>query len=105
MLSQDFIQQQEARLKEELLKVDAKIQDITKPEKPEDNPQWDETATDAVQDVEEESLLRIYKNLKERVEAALGRIENGSYGTCLDTGREIPQEVLEAEPWADSCPK
>ena len=105
MLSEDFIQKQKKLLEEELDRVNVKIQSIIKPEEGEDNPQWDETANDAVQDVEEESLLRIYKNLKDRIEAALGRIENGTYGKCLDTGQDIPEKVLKAEPWADSCPK
>lgn len=104
MLSEDFIKKQEARLKEELAKVEEKIAFITRKETPEDNSHWDETANDAIQDVEEESLLRIYRNLKDRVEAALGRIENGTYGKCLDSGRDIPEKVLLAEPWADSCP-
>jgi RNA polymerase-binding protein DksA len=35
--------------------------------------------------------------------AALKRIEEGTYGTCLNCGREIPRERLEAQPWASLC--
>jgi RNA polymerase-binding protein DksA len=34
------------------------------------------------------------------IEAALGRIEEGRYGLCLKTGKPIPQERLEAIPYA-----
>ena len=34
------------------------------------------------------------------IEAALVRIENGKYGFCLKSGREIPRERLEAIPYA-----
>lgn len=37
------------------------------------------------------------------VEAALGRIENGSYGTCEACGKKIPEERLEAVPWTKLC--
>ncbi len=37
------------------------------------------------------------------VEDALKRIENGSYGKCLDCGEEIPQGRLDAVPWAAYC--
>jgi RNA polymerase-binding protein DksA len=37
------------------------------------------------------------------LDAALKRIEEGSYGTCTNCGREIPVERLEAYPWASLC--
>jgi RNA polymerase-binding protein DksA len=37
------------------------------------------------------------------IDAALKRIEEGTYGTCLSCGREIPRERLEAQPWASLC--
>jgi DnaK suppressor protein len=36
----------------------------------------------------------------ELVEGALARIAAGTYGTCLRCGRPIPDERLEALPWA-----
>jgi RNA polymerase-binding transcription factor DksA len=36
----------------------------------------------------------------ELIDAALGRIENGTYGICIHSGEPIPQERLEAIPWA-----
>jgi RNA polymerase-binding transcription factor DksA len=34
---------------------------------------------------------------------ALDRIKQGSYGKCLKCGQEIPQERLEAIPYAFMC--
>ena len=37
------------------------------------------------------------------IDAALKRIEDGTYGTCTNCGREIPVQRLEANPWASLC--
>src|SRR5690349_6047179 len=37
------------------------------------------------------------------VQAALERIENGTYGKCLVGGEDIPQDRLEAMPTATVC--
>jgi RNA polymerase-binding protein DksA len=37
------------------------------------------------------------------IDAALKRIENGTYGTCVNCGRPIGPERLEALPWATLC--
>ena len=37
------------------------------------------------------------------IDAALGRIEDGTYGMCVSCGKPIPEERLEAMPWADLC--
>ena len=37
------------------------------------------------------------------VEAALTRLEDGSYGTCRICGKTIPVERLEAVPWTTLC--
>jgi DnaK suppressor protein len=38
-----------------------------------------------------------------QVQAALQRIEDGTYGKCVDCGREISDARLEAMPWALYC--
>ena len=37
------------------------------------------------------------------IDAALKRIDGGTYGTCTNCGKEIPAERLEARPWATLC--
>ncbi len=39
----------------------------------------------------------------ELVDAALARVEAGTYGTCLRCGRQIAAARLEALPWAAHC--
>jgi RNA polymerase-binding protein DksA len=37
------------------------------------------------------------------IDGALQRIEDGTYGTCTNCGKEIAVERLEAHPWASLC--
>jgi RNA polymerase-binding protein DksA len=37
------------------------------------------------------------------IDAALKRIDDGTYGVCTKCGREIAPERLEARPWAALC--
>jgi RNA polymerase-binding protein DksA len=39
----------------------------------------------------------------EAIDAALGRIEDGTYGICATRGEPIGAERLEALPWATQC--
>jgi len=41
--------------------------------------------------------------LLEEIEAALDKINDGTYGVCTDCGRPIDSERLEALPWATRC--
>jgi DnaK suppressor protein len=38
-----------------------------------------------------------------QIDAALGRIEDGTYGLCAADGKPIPVERLRAVPWATLC--
>jgi RNA polymerase-binding protein DksA len=37
------------------------------------------------------------------IDAALKRIEAGTYGVCTNCAKQIPEERLEARPWATLC--
>ena len=37
------------------------------------------------------------------IDAALERVDAGSYGTCTRCGKEIAEERLEARPWSALC--
>ena len=39
----------------------------------------------------------------EDIDRALEKIEGGSYGTCERCGKAIPEERLQARPWARFC--
>lgn len=41
--------------------------------------------------------------LQQRIELALRRIDDGSYGDCLQCGEAIAEARLQAQPWANLC--
>jgi RNA polymerase-binding protein DksA len=51
----------------------------------------------------DEGLEENADHLLVEIEAALGRIDDGSYGLCSVCGREISAERLEAVPYATLC--
>ena len=50
-----------------------------------------------------EAILHSARAQRAEVEAALARIEENSYGKCVDCGQEIPEGRLEARPDAARC--
>ena len=42
-------------------------------------------------------------NKLRRIDAALERIEEGTYGVCIESGDEIEPKRLETQPWAEFC--
>ncbi len=71
-----------------------------------DGPQdFEEIAVDFIEMQKEQSLLVNEQALLTEVKDALKRIENGSYGQCVDCGQIIPEKRLEALPWAARCIK
>ena len=101
MLDKEFIQKMKQRLEEEKTDVEQKIADLKKPEKPMENPELDDLAQDAAKDILEESSLSAFEIVLEKIDSALDRIKKNKYGICVKTGKEIPKERLELEPWAD----
>ena len=43
------------------------------------------------------------KDAFDQIEAAIGRIEDGSYGRCEECGGRIPKSRLDAIPYAAQC--
>jgi len=43
------------------------------------------------------------EHVLEAIDAALKRIEDGTYGTCVNCGKPIAEERLAAIPWATHC--
>jgi RNA polymerase-binding protein DksA len=43
------------------------------------------------------------ENVLIAIDAALGRLDEGTYGVCQRCGRQIAPERLEARPWASLC--
>ncbi|MEJ5226623.1 RNA polymerase-binding protein DksA [Thermodesulfovibrio sp.] len=60
----------------------------------------------ASQEIDRSFLLRLRdreRKLLKKIEKALEKIENGTYGICEACGAEIPVERLEARPVTDLC--
>jgi RNA polymerase-binding transcription factor DksA len=62
-----------------------------------------EGATIAFERAQVEALAREAAARLASVDAALGRVEEGTYGACQVCGRDIPQARLEARPTATTC--
>ena len=62
-----------------------------------------ETATATLNREIDYTLGENSEQVLSEIEAALKRIEDGTYGTCTACGREIAPERLEAHPWASLC--
>lgn len=65
------------------------------------------TAADAplmgeIKDVQDE-MVDMKSDRLERVQAALDRIDDGTYGICIRCGKPIPPRRLDAEPAAMTC--
>jgi DnaK suppressor protein len=62
-----------------------------------------DSATETVDREIEQSLEDNAEHLLASIDAALGRIEDGSYGRCDRCGEAIADERLEALPYATKC--
>jgi DnaK suppressor protein len=49
------------------------------------------------------SLLGSDEDILDQTEAAIQRVEDGSYGRCKECGEEIPKTRLDAIPYAAEC--
>jgi RNA polymerase-binding transcription factor len=62
-----------------------------------------ETATATLDRELDYSLEENSEQVLSEIDAALKRIEDGTYGICTKRGEQIPVERLEARPWASLC--
>jgi DnaK suppressor protein len=49
------------------------------------------------------SILEVRNRMRNQIDDALRRLQEGTYGTCEDCGREISPERLKAMPFARRC--
>jgi RNA polymerase-binding protein DksA len=62
-----------------------------------------DTATETYDRELDYTLEENSEHLLAEIDAALKRIEDGTYGTCTNCGQPIALERLEALPWATLC--
>ncbi|WP_116451448.1 TraR/DksA family transcriptional regulator [Blastococcus litoris] len=68
--------------------------------------QREEALAECAQSVPDPVAQRRAADLKitiEQIDAALARVEAGTYGRCTGCGAEIPEERLELRPFAGTC--
>ena len=68
--------------------------------------QREEALAECAQSVPDPVAQRRSADLKETIEqidAALARIDAGTYGTCTKCGTSIPEERLEVRPFSATC--
>jgi RNA polymerase-binding protein DksA len=62
-----------------------------------------DTATDTYDRELDYTLEENSEHVLAEIDAALKRIDDGTYGICTNRGEQIPVERLEALPWATLC--
>ncbi|MFL6137040.1 MAG: TraR/DksA family transcriptional regulator [Frankiaceae bacterium] len=62
-----------------------------------------DTATYLQDSDREQSMREVVDGRRQEVEAALRRLDGGSYGRCVDCGNELSPERLDARPEAARC--
>jgi RNA polymerase-binding protein DksA len=68
-----------------------------------DNNHLAETATATLDREIDYTLEENSEHLLGEIDGALKRIEEGTYGVCVNCGKPIAEERLEAVPWATYC--
>jgi len=103
MYKAEFLTEMRQKLAAERQAVESEILKLTRPEEPMDNPSPEDLASDAAEDIIEESLIKVHRDILEKIDNALLRIKDGTYGRCLLCGNEIKEANLAAEPWLEFC--
>ncbi len=94
------------RLTQEVGDLRQEVLDYTEDLRDEDRSYGNHMADDATNTFEQERQAALQRNLETvliEVNDALARMDAGTYGTCVDCGKEIPIERLEARPYAIRC--
>ncbi len=73
------------------------VDPITANEEPHDT---EDAAVDITEQEQEQAIQVNQQALLTEIEGALARIDQGTYGLCVECGRPIPEKRLEAIPWA-----
>ena len=62
-----------------------------------------DTASEVSDADRENAIIEAAGDQRAQVSAALQRLDEGSYGTCVDCGKQIPAARLEVRPEAARC--
>ena len=107
MDTQDARQQLEQMLREIEGTTRVLLAELDQDQEQEDSSQVEENPSDTDVEViavdDHDALLENAADRKAQVVAALARLDDGSYGACIDCGQQIPAARLEVRPEAARC--
>ncbi|HET8975206.1 MAG TPA: hypothetical protein VFN15_01145 [Solirubrobacterales bacterium] len=90
------------RLGEERARIEQELADLGDPSVTSDEAEATEDKAVQLDQIEREQVIREeLKGTLAAIERAQKRLEDGTYGTSVVSGEPIPEERLEAVPWAD----
>jgi DnaK suppressor protein len=89
------------RLAEERARIERELEGIGAPDAPEEPEDRGDQADDLVQAGTDNALREDLRQTLAAIERAEQRLEEGTYGKSVISGEPIPDERLEAIPWAD----
>lgn len=112
-LSKEFIREQKEKLVSEKESLKKSIGEIAKEEpgaeghyemdRPDYGRSDEENADEEERYLAESEVGNSIENHLREIDAALEKIEKGTYGVCTECGREIEEERLKAFPAAATC--
>ena len=85
--------------------TEAQPQPVDSVESSEGPQDFEDVAVDFLEMQQEQSIKVNDEALLTEIQAALKRIEDGTYGFCVVCGQPIPEKRLLAIPWASRCLK
>jgi DnaK suppressor protein len=89
------------RLADERARVEQELERIGRPEASDEPRDSGDQADDLQQEGTDDALREDLKQTLDAIERAEARLEEGTYGVSVVSGDPIPDERLEAVPWAD----
>lgn len=89
------------RLAAERARVERELGGIGRPDAPDEPEDTGDQADDLVQAGTDNALREDLRQTLAAIERAEARLEDGTYGKSVISGEPIPDERLEAIPWAD----
>ncbi|ACZ42253.1 transcriptional regulator, TraR/DksA family [Thermobaculum terrenum ATCC BAA-798] len=100
------LEDERARLVSELRDLQSDASQWGESVRDEDSSYGNHMADEGTDTFEQEKEIALQRNLRSvlnEIEAALKRMDEGTYGICIDCGQEIPIERLMARPYAVRC--
>jgi DnaK suppressor protein len=90
-----------ARLAEDKARIERELKEHEEPDTSDEPEDSGDEANDLEQASTDSALVEDLKRNLEEIERAEQRLDDGTYGKSVVSGEPIPDERLEAIPWAD----